>query len=98
MYSEYIYHREEVMKDFIEKEMERQKENAVRAISRCVHFELETITRVLAYSFIEENEDAVKLAHKLNLSKLDFLAIIEDFDGFKEIYLKEQEQNWAQNF
>jgi hypothetical protein len=91
-----LEHDYEVMKDMIEKEMHKTKEQALTNLSRVVHFEIESFSRVLSYSYIEENEDAIKLACKLNLGKLEFLAILEDVDGFKEEYLRDIEL--AQNF
>ncbi len=103
MYNDtYFDYRDSVEKDFYEKEMQRSKENAVRAISEVVHFEAETFTKVLASSFLDENEDAIRLANKLNLGKWEFYAVLEDYESFKEVVLKHndylQEQELAQNF
>lgn len=94
----HIEYKNQVMTDYIQNEMRRHQKIAMQAISRIAHFEKEIVLRILAYSFIEENEDAVKLAYKLNLGKLEFLAYIEDYDSFKELYMKEQEYEIAQNF
>jgi len=93
-----IEYRHQVMTDFIETEMQRHKDIALEAISTVAHFEKESLTRILACSYLEENEDAVKLAYKLNLGKLEFLACIDDHESFKEFYLKNQEYELAQNF
>ncbi len=78
----------------IQIEMQRHKDIAVAAISSIAHFEKEAIVRVLAYAYLEENIDAVKLAYKLDLRKEHFLACIDDYDSFKEIYLKNQEYEY----
>jgi hypothetical protein len=97
MYNDtYFELNESRLKDFYENEMQRTKENALRSLSKVVHFEIESISRVLAYSFFEENEDAIKLADKLNLCRLDFLACIDDIEGFREIYYRDLKL--AQNF
>lgn len=99
MYIETNYEfRMKIQKEIIENEMQRTKENAVRAISKIAHFEEATLMKILSYSFLEGHEDAENLAHKLNLGKLDFLAAIDNYDAFKEEYLKDQELNYAQNF
>ncbi len=92
----HLDYRNQVMNDFIENEMQRHKNNAIHVISGAVHFKIDSFSRVLAYSFIEENEDAVNLARQMNLGKLEFLAVLEDIDGFKDEYLKDLEL--AQNF
>ncbi len=94
--------RESVRNEFYEKEMQRTRDKALRELSKVVHSEFDLFSRVLASSYFEEQEDAIKLAHKLNLGKYEFLALIDDYDGFKEICLKKQdylnEQQLAQNF
>lgn len=94
----HIEYRHQIMTDFLENEMQRYKDFAIQTISSIAHSEKEVLLRVLAYSFNEENEDAVKLAYKLNLGKLEFLACLDDYDSFKEFYLKNQEYELAQNF
>jgi hypothetical protein len=98
----HIEYKHQIITDFIENEMQRYQKIAEQAISCIAHFEKEIVLRILAYSFIEENEDAIKLAYKLNLGKLEFLACIDDYDSFKDLYMKEQEKQYeheiAQNF
>lgn len=103
MYHDTYYdYKQSVMTDYLEKEMRKHKDTAIEIISRVAHSQKECVLKILAYSFFEEHEDAIKLAESLDLSKLEFLAVLEDFDGFKEIFLKEQdkyqEQEFAQNF
>jgi len=98
----YLEYKDSVMKDQIENEMRRHQNIALDAISRIAHFEKEVLMRILAYSYSEEHEDAMKLAQTLNLGKLEFFSILDDYDSFKELYLKDQEkqyeQEMAQNF
>ena len=100
MYHDYYNYKRIAMDEYYENEMQRHKDFAIEAISNIAHFKnkQECFLRVLAYSYFEEHEDAIKLARDMNLSKLEFLAVVEDFDGFKELYLKYQEQQFAQNF
>jgi len=84
------------MNDFIEKEMQRTKDSALRSLSAVVHFQTLNFTKVLAYAWFDSQTDAIKLSDLLDLSKLDFLAVNDDFEGFKEEYLKNYEK--AQNF
>ena len=103
MYNDtYFDYRNSVENDFYEKEMQRTREQALRNLSKVVHSEFELFSRVLASAFFDEQEDAVKLTHKLNLGKYELLALTDDFEGFKEICLKNQdyfnEQQLAQNF
>lgn len=87
----YIDYKHQVMTDRIENEMQRTKDQALKNLSKIVHFEIETFLRVFAFSFFEQNDDAQKLADKLNLGKLDFLAALDDYDGFKEEYYRDLE-------
>jgi len=50
----------------------------------------------LAYGYFDSHEPSEIIANQLDLDKLDFLAIQEDFDAFKKEYLKNYEE--AQNF
>ena len=98
----YFDYRESLMTDFIEKEMQRTRDKALRELSKVVHSEFDLFSRVLASAYFDEQEDAIKLTHKLNLSKYELLALTDNFEGFKEICLKNQdyfnEQQLAQNF
>lgn len=92
-----IEHEFDVMNEIIEDEMQRVKKRALKTISSLVHFEPGSFARILAYAYFDSVEDAIKVAESLNFSKIDFLAVMEDFDGFKEEYLMNQEEE-AQNF
>lgn len=90
---EYEY---QIMDEMIQKEMQRTRDSALRSLSSVVHFQTLNFTRVLAYAWFDSQPDAIKLSDDLNLSKLDFLAVNDDFEGFKEEYLSNQRQ--AENF
>lgn len=91
-----IEHDYDMINELIEKEMHRTKALALKNLSSVVHFETEEFAQILAYSWFDSLGAADKIADKLHLSKLDFLAIGEDFEGFKEEYLKNCDE--AQNF
>lgn len=83
--------------DLIENEMHKHKEATLHSISKVVHFETEALMKILGYSFLESFPDAERLAKRLNLSQVDFFAINEDFDSFKEYYLKDLEKMNEEN-
>lgn len=87
----------EVMNEIVEKEMQRTKEQALKTIRSIAHFNFSRqMISVLAYAWMDSQPDAINLADKLNLSKLDFLAVMENVEAFREEYLKDLEL--AQNF
>jgi hypothetical protein len=49
---------------------------------------------VLAYSWFDSLNSAENLANRWDLSKLDFLAITEQLEAFKEEYLNERAQGF----
>jgi hypothetical protein len=81
----------ELMDEWVEKEMHTQKKDTLRKLSSVVaHFSSE-FSNILAYGWLESLPEAKKLADLLDLSKIDFLAIQEDLQGFKKEFLKDQE-------
>ena len=97
MYHDTYYdYKQSVLKDFYEKQMLRHKERAILNISKVASIKQECLLKILASSFLEEHADAVNLANELNLGKLEFLSILDDYDGFREEYIRDQEL--AQNF
>jgi hypothetical protein len=95
-FDSYIEYEYNAMNDFIEKEMHKHKENTLKKLSSFMHFETEDFVKILSYAWFDSLETASRLAEKLNLSKIDFLSIEEDLEGFKKEYLKNYEE--AQNF
>lgn len=95
-----IEHDYEMMNEMIESEMHKVRDNALRKVSSIfAHpktFFIKDFASTLAYAWFDSHEPSENIASSLYLSKLDFLAIQEDFDAFKEEYLKHYEE--AQNF
>jgi hypothetical protein len=93
---EYEY---EMMNEMIENEMYKVRDNALRKLSSFFvhqHSSIKDIALTLAYGWFDSYTPAQNIANSLDLSKLDFLAIQEGFEAFKEEYLKNYEE--AQNF
>lgn len=88
----------DAMNEMIENEMYKVRMIALRKLSSTfVHPPLLIDFALnLAYGFFESHKSAEKIADSLDLCKLDFLAIQEEFESFKEEYLIEFEL--AQNF
>lgn len=79
-----------MMMDQIEKEMHNTKESAICKVnSVAAHFKND-IALMLAYSWFDSLPSAERIANELDLGKLDFLAIQEDLEGFKEEYLSQE--------
>lgn len=92
---EYEY---ELMNDLIEKEMHKVREKTLEKLSSVVAHPkiLNDLALTLAYGYFDSYAPSEKITETLDLSKLDFLAIQEDLEAFKEEYLKDLEL--AQNF
>jgi len=99
-YDPYIEYEEEQMNDFIENEMQRVRESALISLSRIAHFNTqlsnESFITMFVYCWHDSVPAAEKLAQELDLCKLDFLALLNDFDEFKDYYLEHYVE--AQNF
>lgn len=74
--------------EFIEREMHDTRKQAMKKLSSIVVHSLEEIARILSYAYFDNLDSANKLSDDLDLCKLDFLAINEDFNEFKKEYLK----------
>lgn len=96
-YSE-IYYREEMIDEMIESEMHKVKEQVLERLGLCfAHFkDIKSLALTIAYGYWDSDEHAITVADQLQLGKLEFLAIAEDFDGFKEEFLKDMQR--AENF
>ncbi len=86
-----IEYEDAIMNEMIEKEMYAQKRRSTYSISKLGSHFLGEQAIVLANDWFDSLFTAEKIAESLNLGKLDFLAILEDFDGFKEEYLRDRE-------
>ena len=92
---EYEY---ELMNDLMEKEMHKVRESAVSKLSSVIAHPklLNDLALTLSYGYFDSYTPSERITEILDLSKLDFLAIREDIEAFKEEYLKNYEE--AQNF
>ena len=81
--------------DHIENEIERQKTLAFANLASFVSDSksLDVISRIIASACLEDNPDAVKIIHKLNIDKLELFSLVENQELFKNQY--EKEMNWA---
>jgi aromatic ring-opening dioxygenase catalytic subunit (LigB family) len=94
-----IEHEYEMMNEMIESEMHKVKETTLEKLSSYFAHSpvsIKSLSLTIAYGYWESNEHAEIVAEQLGLGKLEFLALSEDFDGFKEEYLATHEE--AQNF
>lgn len=89
----WIEYKDQIVSDFIEKEMQRCREETLRKISNLIEHPkyVENFALCLAYSWFDSEEYAKKIADDLDLGKLEFLAIQEEIKPFKECYVKELE-------
>lgn len=94
---EYEY---EMMNEMIESEMHKIRRQAIEKLSSyLVHpqnFLTKDFALTLAYGYFDSHEPAENIAKAMDLGKLEFLSIMNDFDAFKEEYLRNYEE--AQNF
>lgn len=99
-YDNYIDYEDQQMDKFIENEMARVKQQALKTISSSAHFKTESSNESFITMFVYCWHDSVpaaeNLSDELDLCKLDFIALTDDFDAFKEEFLKNYEM--AQNF
>lgn len=94
-----IEYESEMIDQIIESEMHKVKDHTLEKLtSYFAHspFSINSLANTIAYGYWESYEHAEIVAEQLGLGKLEFLAIAEDFDGFKEEFLKNYEE--AQNF
>lgn len=89
----------EDMDEFIDSEMHKVRDQTISRLSSIiVHpaISIKAVLLTISYGYFESYGHAETLAQQLNLGKIEFLAVAEDFDAFKEEYLREMEL--AQNF
>lgn len=90
-YSNIEYDRQ-VFDELIETQMYETKRESRKKISPCFAHPkfISSYSLFLARSYFDSCESAIKLAEDLDLCKLDFLAILEDFEAYREEYLNIQ--------
>ncbi len=97
MYSE-NYYEQEHMNEFIENEMQLTKEFALKRLSLVADFKTHVSNDSFIYKFIQSWHDSVpavaNLAYEMDLDKVHFLALMNDFDEFKEEYLKKDREEF----
>ena len=72
---------------YIEKEMHNKKNSAVEKLSQIVHpAYAENFAKVLANSWLEGDKEACRIADDFHLSEEEFVAIMEDFDQYVEMF------------
>lgn len=96
-----IEYENECMNEMIESEMHKVRDNAIGKVSSFFahpknEFSIKQFSLTLAYGYFDSYTPAENIAASLDLGKLDFLAIMDDLDAFKDEYLKNYEE--AQNF
>lgn len=83
---------QDIENEIIEREMHRCKEDGLRKLSILIaHSHVEEVAACLAYSYFDSQEYAQKIANDLDLGKMEFLAIQEEFEAFKRCYLRNLE-------
>lgn len=92
-YDDYAY--QIMINDDVERKMHGQKRKALDKLFSNAAQLTESLGKLLVYSWLEGFPIAEKIIDGLNLSKMDLLAINEDFDEFKEELMKD---SIAENF
>lgn len=87
---ENCYHLMHEVDKLIQKEMYHLKNQVLKKLSSVIAYpNLQDIAYLIAYGYFDHAPYAKKLAHQLDLGKLDFLALQEEFESFKAEYLKD---------
>lgn len=86
--------KEDITDQLIREEMHKTRERVVEVLVSCKMHVLycEEIALMIAQGFFESFDPATKLAQELNLSKLDLLAVLEDFESFRDEFIQEVEE------
>lgn len=96
MYVESFYeYRQQIMDMEIETEMHKVEEAVLEKLTSIFahqqFFSIQDFSSVLAYSFFENHEPALKISKALNFGNLEFMAILQDKKGFKMAFLQDLE-------
>lgn len=94
-----IEYESEMIYEMIESEMHKVKDQAFRKLNYYFAHSpvsIKSLISTVAYGYFESNEHAEIVAEQMGLGKLEFLAVAEDFEAFKEEFLANHEE--AQNF
>jgi hypothetical protein len=94
MFNIETFFEEDIETTQIIEEMYNRKVNVLNKLKGIIHpLYLEKFAKVLECSFFEELPEAQSLADLFNFNPIDFAAISEDTDRFKELFIKELEDN-----
>lgn len=94
-----IEYEHQMLDEMIESEMHKVRENVLKKLNSIFAHSpvfLNSFALTLAYGYWESNKDAEIVADHLGLGKIEFLALQQEFDAFKEEYLRNYEE--AENF
>jgi hypothetical protein len=82
----------DLRKNVIENEMYNYRKEALAKLSQAAHLDhIEDIASILYYSWLEGHPAAENLAHKLDISPIDFIAIDKNLEEFERLFIKEKE-------
>lgn len=78
--------------DFLREKLEDRKERALIKLAPFCPKPIfqETFASMICQAYYENQKDIQKLAHNLNLYKIDFFALEDDFDNFRAEYEEEK--------
>lgn len=82
------YARESLVNEYYESEMQNYRREGLDKLSTIVQHPqfLSDIALMVSYGFFESHKPSENIVQNLDLSKLELLAIQENFDAFKEEY------------
>ncbi len=87
--NEYLLFKEQLKEDFIDKEMQSKRQEALEILKGIISPSLkEKFLGVLSFAWFQENENALTLAEELGLDQEHF---ITDRKDYYEFYLKKME-------
>lgn len=96
MYADFYERYDDLLNNRIEEEMERVKEKAIKKFQSLALFKtqeyLDAFIKMFCFCWQESLPLVEILAEELDFCKMDFLALAEDFDGFKEEFLEDMEK------
>jgi hypothetical protein len=76
----------------IENEMYNYRKEALEKLSNAAHLDhIEDFASILYYSWLEGHPAAENLAHQLDISPIDFIAIDKNVKEFERLFTQEKE-------
>lgn len=84
--------KEELRREFFENKMEEYQNEFLESLSEFFHPScIDEISHILIFAWMENFPSAMKLADKLNLSRLHFIAILNNYEDFRDEFIKIKE-------